>query len=73
MLILSEDSLRVLVTGSGTVVIHAGQFHEKLAVEEASLVYSVGVTLPHLTLAFDTRYGKTILGCSALLKKEKKI
>lgn len=47
MLILSEDSLRMLMTGSGTVVIHAGQFHEKLVVEEASLVYSVGVTLPH--------------------------
>ena len=48
MLILSEDSFRMLVTGSGTVVIHAGQFHGKLVVEEASLVYSVGITLPHL-------------------------
>ena len=36
MLILSEDSLRMLVTRSGTVVIHAGQFHEKLVVEGAS-------------------------------------
>ena len=39
---------RMLVTGSETVVIHPGQFHEKLVVEEGSLVYSVGVTLLHL-------------------------
>ena len=47
MLILSEDSFTMLVTGSGTVVIHPEQFHEKLVFEEASLVYSVAVTLPH--------------------------
>ena len=33
MLTLSEDSSRMLVTGSTTVVIHAGQFHEKLVVD----------------------------------------
>ena len=66
MLMLSEDSLRMLVSASEErskselgflisekgrffeVVTHARQLYGKGTVKEASLVYSVGVTLPHL-------------------------
>ena len=66
MLMLSEDSFRILVSASEEiskselgfliseksrffeVVTYAEQLHGKLTVKEASLVYSAGVTLPHL-------------------------
>ena len=66
MLMLSEDSFRILLSPSeerskselGFLisakgrffedVTHAGQLHGKLTVKGASLVYSAGVTLPHL-------------------------
>lgn len=41
----------MLMTGSGTVVIHSEQFHEKLVFEEASLVYSVAVTFAAFNVA----------------------
>ena len=66
MLMLSEDSFRILVSASEErskselgflisekgrffeVVTHAGQLHGKVTVRDSSLVYSAGVTLPHL-------------------------
>ena len=47
----SKSELGFLISEKGSFfegVTHAGQFHGKLAVKEASLVYSAGVTLPHL-------------------------
>ena len=67
MLMLSDDSYRILVSASEerskpglgflmsekgrffeVVITNVGQLHGKLTVKEASLVYSAGVTLPHL-------------------------
>lgn len=62
MLMLSDDSFRILVSASEerskpelgflrffkVVITDTGQFHGKLTVKEASLLYSADVTLPHL-------------------------
>ena len=47
----SKSELGFLISVKGRffeVVTHAGQLHGKVTVRDSSLVYSAGVTLPHL-------------------------